>query len=235
VELLPLKLANMRILGERGGQRLMDPAMVSLITELVAWNPHVDVSAMGVWVQNMYQMASEIHDGNIHDFLTEVFGGQHYYEGVIEAGKLLAAIKKLLAIRPAAMYAFGFLTKWNECKYLDKQIGSGSMIVELPLEDVGIAVGVGEGWQKRYPLRDGQTYKGWAKENMADILSQLTDEEIEHIPSVQLFRATLVAEHNDVSNTTHTSKHKITNTDQQTQTNKHKLTHTPSHTNSPIN
>jgi hypothetical protein len=212
MELLPLRLSMMEILGEKGGQRLLDPAMVSLITELVAWNPYVDVSAMGVWIKNMYELASQVTDVNIHSFKTSVYGGQHYFEGVVGAGELLPAIKDKLENRHSAMYSFGFLTMWNECKYLDKQISSQSKIFEIPVEDVGITVGVGKGWRLRYPVRDGQTYTAWAMENLPDFLDELTEEEINHIPTVQLARATLVAEHNDVSHTTQTNKHKPTNT-----------------------
>jgi hypothetical protein len=121
---------------------------------------------MGVWCDDMYQVASEIGDDNIHTFTNEVFGGQHYFEGVLGACEMVPKIREDLANRNSAMYSFGFVTAWNECLYLDRQLSSkGGYIHEIPIKDVGIAVGVGVGYQDRYPLRPGTSYRQWAEEH----------------------------------------------------------------------
>jgi hypothetical protein len=68
----------------------------------------------------------------------------------------------------------------------------------IDLEDVGILDGVGKGYQKRYPLKKGQSYRHFAEEYLEKYLSGMTADEIDSIPTLQWVRAKLVAEHNEV-------------------------------------
>jgi hypothetical protein len=98
----------------------------------------------------------------------------------------------------------GFLTMWNELlqlhQYLTPDDGDPQAwkLKLIDVEDVGLIEGVGKGYEERYELNKGESYRSYAESFRMDYLSEMTADEIECIPTVMWARAKLVAEHNEV-------------------------------------
>jgi hypothetical protein len=79
-----LPITNLKLLGEDGGQRLVDEALVDTIANLIMYNSYVDVSPVGVWFTDMYMLSKGIEADQILKEDSDVYGGQHYYSAVLQ-------------------------------------------------------------------------------------------------------------------------------------------------------